>query len=798
MNTSSDASPTVMPFVGSGRPRLPQQFLNCYEILNLDVMSWDVAVYRLTKLNRQQEHKDRGSLRSVIWDLYREFKSQCRGIAFVIDLDSERVAVGRGWQLPTGVERQGYRIEREREFTAKGNDPSSTPIVAGLLREGIARHFKENAVDAFGEVWRDYDRYCLVPDVNGPGEFAFCRKFGVAAKRLRGGKWALEVQLSTAAVLARPFSEYYVRGEVGAIAEMVDAKMNHTNRKNRAAKVRVWRRWNTAGSTSVEVLELVNPERFAKDTSISSAEKRELAMGTMLCERFQKGQIDVPMSELHLIVDTQMTGEDHRETILEPGDRYDWAEQVRNFVHDSNVFGFSLELAAAPLETERFPTLAVAPPAIYVRGRDLKPYKLTAPSQVTADALRERARRRARMIVENGFLENRAINPLVAAPERFGRDSAERLRRDFNSILERQGITFRFQELCMYRNAREIKAHVEREGCDALLAVLPESSRAPQQSNDTHEQIKQLIEVPSQCLHSDHTLKKHWVQETAETIQRQDSRHWRRVQQTYEICLLNLLVKHHWVPFAPADPFSYNVHIGLDVGGKLNNRIMACLGYGFSRPSDGLLFLPHEVPMTQGQAEPILPKVLKHGLLAMCEKMHHELEEAGQTPDWERVLFFRDGPFLGAGDDWNEIEALKMLHSEFKERNWISSNSVWTAVEIHKAAEGWRLFGSTDGMHAGNPLVGSCVFPFDDDTEGLLCTTGAPYLTQGTAAPIKFRIQEIHGAFTREKVVREIVWEADMCFTKIDMGGSLPWILHLADNGALQLSRAYKIGGLTA
>jgi hypothetical protein len=37
-----------------------------------------------------------------------------------------------------------------------------------------------------------------------------------------------------------------------------------------------------------------------------------------------------------------------------------------------------------------------------------------------------------------------------------------------------------------------------------------------------------------------------------------------------------------------------------------------------------------------------------------------------------------------------------------------------------------------------------------------------------------------------------------MCFTKPDSGMSLPWVLHVADTGALQLARSYRISGITA
>ena len=113
-----------------------------------------------------------------------------------------------------------------------------------------------------------------------------------------------------------------------------------------------------------------------------------------------------------------------------------------------------------------------------------------------------------------------------------------------------------------------------------------------------------------------------------------------------------------------------------------------------------------------------------------------------------------------------------------------------------KDAEGWRLFNRGD--RPGNPLVGLCVFPFDDADTALVCTTGRPYLTQGTAGPVKIRIHHIHGHAAREVVIKDLLWQADMGFTKPDMGLSLPWVLHVADRGALQVSKSYKVSGVTA
>jgi hypothetical protein len=111
-----------------------------------------------------------------------------------------------------------------------------------------------------------------------------------------------------------------------------------------------------------------------------------------------------------------------------------------------------------------------------------------------------------------------------------------------------------------------------------------------------------------------------------------------------------------------------------------------------------------------------------------------------------------------------------------------------------KAAEVWREL-ELKGKF-GNPLVGYCCFPFETQTEALICTTGAPHLMQGTAAPLKVRVINVAGKASADEVIQDVVWEAGMCFTKSVMGQSMLWTLHIADTGALQLARSYRIAGI--
>jgi hypothetical protein len=222
---------------------------------------------------------------------------------------------------------------------------------------------------------------------------------------------------------------------------------------------------------------------------------------------------------------------------------------------------------------------------------------------------------------------------------------------------------------------------------------------------------------------------------------------------------------------------------------------MVCLGHGFARPDEGIIYRPHEISLDSGQAEPIHPDALFEGLRTLFEQFHNELVEIGVPPDFNSLLVLRDGELLGAGDEWNELDAFIRLKAEAMDHGWISSTAIWTGVEIMKNAEGWRV--SEGRQPLQNPTVGRCYFPFVDTNQALLSTTGQPYLTQGTAAPLKVRFLDIAGSAQRAHVMRDIVWEADMCFTKLDMAEKLPWSLQVANVGALQLARSYCISGIT-
>ena len=775
---------------------LPANFLNAYEIANGFDLSWPVNVYAIDLADERDQHQEqRSQIKNVMWELRKQYKGQCRGYGFVIDITPRLVAVPQGWQLPTPIVNSHYSVRLDQSFVARATDEAHRPIVAGILREAIKKHFKDNSSEDLGNLWQDYNSFCQYPS-NFGDEYLNCRRFGYSSKVLSDGRWVVRLTVSTTTLDGRTFKDYYDEGKVDLLAGMLETKRgDRFTRDNRPTAVRVLHQAASENSP-FRCLDLEDYDLILRHGTLPRNDQRALASHPVKCKSFAGPSVEVPLCELRLFLSSEITQEEHAKTIIDPDEREDLTRRLRLFVNGADVFGQRLQLSDVPVDADSLETTFVLPPSVRLRGANAAVEILQAPQAATEGELRNRAQKRLQMIRKNGFLVQRPISPLLAWPAKEGDASGRRMKNDLEYISESQGVPIGFS-LLVYRHVEEIAKCVEKGGHDAVLAVMPESSRDRFSPDNTHEKLKRRLEVPSQCLLYDHTLPKKWVDKPVREFKETDAYLAKRIRATYELCLLNLLVKHHWFPFAPASPFNYNVHVGLDVGGVHNTHAMACLGYGFHRPNDLLLFRPEEIPIEFQKKEPIPTDSLFRGLSTLFDLVVSELTSSGIKPDLDSALFIRDGKLLGDGDSWNERDALKRLHTSYLKRGLISERSIWTAVEIMKGAEGWRIFRS-EQERVVNPLVGKCIFPFEDEKTALICTTGAPYLTQGTACPLLAHIVDVHGVSDRNAVVQDLVWESDLCFTKPDMGMSLPWVLNVADTGALQLSRSYNITGITA
>ena len=769
-------------------------FLNGYEVLNLSELRWPVRVLSIEMRGRPAGDDDRGQLKDIVWKLRGANKPQCPGLGFVIDIDKMRVAIPAAWQIPLPVETSEYRAALSSIMDADNESALGRTILAGILREAIKNTFKNQLLPELGPLWQDYDSFTQAPPTAGAEDFLFCRRFTTQVKQLRDQRMALQVVVGSTALDGKTFEQHYRDGTVPDLMTMINVKRTgRMNRDNRPISVRVVQQY--PDGVTVKALDLDDIETLERDSKLRPEQQRANTGRTIRCHQFGRPPIDVPVGELRLILDSQILGEDHRETIIVPEERLVWMQRVRKLLDGVNVFGKTLRLNPTLLNVEEFGGVSILPPRIRVRGENGREVHIEPPAGFSESALLSRGRQRADNIRRNGFLELRPVNPLLAWPKHLGDERAKQMQGELDNICRGQGIRATFT-VAPYNTVEDIYQAIEKGKHDTLLAVLPEGSSAPQSQGNMHEAIKRRIQIPSQCIQHNHTLPARLAKMSLKDAMKSDVQCVRRVRRMYEGCLSVLLVKHHCFPFAPEEPFHYNVQVGLDVGGIHSSHVMACLGYGFTTPKSGLFFLPEEIPVEVQKKEPIPTNSLYVGLLALFVRVHSELMSIGCSPDFNSVLFYRDGQLLGDGDEWNERDALVRLHSELLSRGWISEDSAWTAVEVLKSAENWRFLRSA-GIRTLNPIVGQVCFPFADPMTAIVATTGVPYLTQGTAQPLIARITDIRGQATVDRVLRDLVWQADMCFTKVDMGMSLPWVLQVADQGALQLSRSYQITGIT-
>ncbi|MCD0174475.1 hypothetical protein IHN32_00700 [Deinococcus sp. 14RED07] len=749
-----------------------QTVLNAYELLN-DPLQWQVNVYRVDDLNAVpgDAHRD---FKALMYRYARRQRAREQGPFWT--LDAHHVAAPLGCVLSDG-DIEGVRITTLPQRTVDATDVDAEPLVREILKSATRAALRNSA---FSQLIQEGTRFIEQPSAQTRrGTVHHCRRYEVRpmAVQLSSGvrRWVLQLLVDTVTLDGRSVSDYYRRGEVDLLADMVEAK-----RRNR------WRK--SGGPTAIRALylpeggtgqfgPLVNPERFKQDADLTATQQKERTDDGHSCLLFRRGEqveTEVPGQTLHVVLDTQLTGQSHDDTILDVQDRLAHYRTLRAALHDAPAYGVTLALRQ---NLAQVASQVIAPPPLRLTGRTLP-----APSDTGFRTLQDRYRARKAHVRAQGYLHRMDINPLVAVPAQYGQERGTALVRDLQAISQRQGLELRFAGPILYTTVQEIQEQLGHH--DALIAVLPEGHRASQHSDDMHEQIKRTLSVTSQCIHHDNTRQ---------ALSR-DARQARGAQHNYEAIVENLLVKHGWVPFLPAAPAQYNVRFGIDVGGVRNDRVMVCLGYGFGAATP--IFHAEEIKVDRAQAEPIQDGPLYRGMLALLSQVRAVIDAKRIKPDFEHVLFLRDGDSNGEAGIWQERDAFARLHAEFKQQGWISDQASWVLVEVSKRAAGWRQLRVEDGRTI-NPLVGTVSFPFADPHQALISTTGSPTLDQGTAQPLLVTMTPVSGPFNPEVVVRDLVWEADLGFTKLDQGYALPFTLHVADSGALQLSRTYDITGLT-
>ena len=336
-------------------------FLNGYEVLNLSELRWPVRVLSIEMKGQPAGDDDRGRLKDIVWKLRGANKSQCPGLGFVIDIDKVRVAIPAAWQIPLPIETSEYRAALSSIMDADYESALGRIIVAGILREAIKNTFKNQLLPELGPLWQDYDSFTQAPPTAGAGDFLFCRRFTTQVKQLRDQRMALQMVVGSTALDGKTFEQHYRDGTVPDLMTMINIKRaGRMNRDNRPISVRVVQQY--PDGVTVKALDLDDIETVERDSKLRPEQQRANAGRTIRCHQFGRPPIDVPVGELRLILDSQILGEDHRETIIVPEERLVWMQRVRKLLDGVNMFGKTLRLnARICLTWTRFGGVSILP-----------------------------------------------------------------------------------------------------------------------------------------------------------------------------------------------------------------------------------------------------------------------------------------------------------------------------------------------------------------------------------------------------------------------------------------------------
>ena len=289
-----------------------------------------------------------------------------------------------------------------------------------------------------GPLWQDFDSFTQAPPTAGTGEYLLCRRFTAQVKQLRDRRMALQVVVGSTALDGKTFEQHYRDGTVADLMTMINVKRaGRMNRDNRPVSVRVVQQY--LDGVTVKALDLDDIETLERDSKLRPEQQRANAGRTIRCHQFGRPPIDVPRGELRLILDSQILGEDHGETIIAPEERLVWMQRVRKLLDGVSVFGKTLRLNTNLLNLDEFGGVSILPPRIRVRGENGREVHIEPPASFSESALLSRGKQRADHIRHNGFLELRPVNPLLAWPKHLGDERARRMPGGAGRYLPRSG-----------------------------------------------------------------------------------------------------------------------------------------------------------------------------------------------------------------------------------------------------------------------------------------------------------------------------------------------------------------------
>lgn len=221
-----------------------------------------------------------------------------------------------------------------------------------------------------------------------------------------------------------------------------------------------------------------------------------------------------------------------------------------------------------------------------------------------------------------------------------------------------------------------------------------------------------------------------------------------------------LLTNERW-PFVLGTPLHADVIIGIDVKHHTAGYIVV------NKDGSRIWTLP---PITSKQKEQLSSDRVKACLIEILTK------EAEQTTyPLVHIVIHRDGRMYKC-----EIEGVKQAIATLKNQEILPENATLTILEISKSAPAsLRLFDVRGGQSplVLNSQIGYCYMV--NHVDGYLCSTGRPFLRQGTVKPLHVRY--IEGSLPFKLCLEDIYYLTALTWTKPDDCTRYPITVKLND-----------------
>lgn len=419
----------------------------------------------------------------------------------------------------------------------------------------------------------------------------------------------------------------------------------------------------------------------------------------------------------------------HSHSILKPTDRLDKSKKLIDKYFQDIDCGNNVKLVIPADPLEKSIDKFEIPDLIFGNHKILH---INRNGEQTGVNIQDYGKTRLKLLQDKevGLLTRDSLQiQYIFIPQSLHRSIAQKFQEDFEDQMGKFiHHSYKFKKIIYddqkAKNLRQqvevIKGEVEKNEIDrgCALLIIPENAHS-----DFHNFIKrELYEtLQFQCVDAGN-VKKFFTPKNHEYQINENQKYKQRYYSYIRFTALGMLLVNRQWPFALKNPLHYEVYIGIDV---LNN--FAGFTYLYNGGKD-CYFRPY--PSVQGE------KLTERQILSILKKdLQKDINSLALHP--KSIIIHRDGrSYIEEYDGF--LKAINTLQRE----GFLAEDVQVGVIEIHKTSSSrLRLYYEETNEPSNaieNPSMGD--YFVIDNTEGIVCTTGWPFIFSGTANPLHIRI----------------------------------------------------------